>query len=185
MRTCTVGGKISNFFITSPIGDIEISCCAKGLHLVTHCAKDDSNFSPDQKIPVSVKSDTDHNITECDAAHQSYIWLKNFFTQKIASPNIPPLCSSVVKADTFCAKALQLLPKEAPFGTTITYKDLARSCGNVKACRAAGQAMSTNPVFIIIPCHRVINSDGGLGNYGHGKKNKIKQWLLEFEKNIH
>ena len=69
----------------------------------------------------------------------------------------------------------------APLGTTITYKDLAALCGNEKACRAAGHAMSSNPISYLIPCHRVVTTGNGIGNYSQGKKNKIKQWLLDFE----
>lgn len=88
-------------------------------------------------------------------------------------------------SDTFCAKALQLLPDAAPMGTTISYKDLARVCGNEQASRAAGHAMATNPVALLIPCHRVITSGGGPGNYAHGKKNNTKVWLLKFEQGSH
>jgi len=49
------------------------------------------------------------------------------------------------------------------------------------ASRAVGTAMSNNPLSILVPCHRVIKSDGRPGNYGKSTRNEIKQWLLDFE----
>ena len=49
------------------------------------------------------------------------------------------------------------------------------------ASRAVGTAMSNNPISIIVPCHRVIKSDGQLGNYAKGCRNNVKKWLLNHE----
>ncbi|WGL59730.1 methylated-DNA--[protein]-cysteine S-methyltransferase [Pigmentibacter sp. JX0631] len=67
-----------------------------------------------------------------------------------------------------------------PYGTTISYKKLAQNCGNMSASRAVGNANGKNPFCIIIPCHRVIASDGNLGGYSGGLE--IKKNLLELEK---
>lgn len=66
-----------------------------------------------------------------------------------------------------------------PFDRTITYKELALKLGNLKAIRAVGTANGANPVSIIVPCHRVIGSDGSLTGYAGGLWRK--KWLLEFE----
>ena len=71
--------------------------------------------------------------------------------------------------------------QEIPYGKTISYSQLAKSINNPKACRAVGSANGKNPVIIIIPCHRVIASNGGLGGYACGLD--IKKQLLELEKN--
>ena len=68
---------------------------------------------------------------------------------------------------------------QIPYGTTITYAELARRAGNGRAARAAGHACATNPIPIVVPCHRVIGSDGGLNGYGGGLH--IKQGLLRLE----
>jgi len=68
-----------------------------------------------------------------------------------------------------------------PFGQTKSYGDLARSIRHPKAFRAVGTANGNNPISIIIPCHRVINSGGQLGGYGGGLDRKI--FLLNLEKN--
>ncbi len=67
-----------------------------------------------------------------------------------------------------------------PFGTTITYGELARRLGRPTASRAVGHANSRNPISIIVPCHRVIGADGKLTGYAGGIDKK--QWLLEWER---
>ncbi|WP_158997791.1 methylated-DNA--[protein]-cysteine S-methyltransferase [Pigmentibacter ruber] len=67
-----------------------------------------------------------------------------------------------------------------PYGTTISYKKLAQNCGNMSASRAVGNANGKNPFCIIIPCHRVIASDGSLGGFSGGLH--IKKALLDLEK---
>jgi methylated-DNA-[protein]-cysteine S-methyltransferase len=66
-----------------------------------------------------------------------------------------------------------------PYGKTVSYKKIAEKLGNKKALRAVGKAASQNPVCILIPCHRMINSNGKLGGYSAGPK--IKERLLELE----
>jgi len=66
-----------------------------------------------------------------------------------------------------------------PFGKVLTYAELAAAAGSPRAVRAAGQAMARNPVPIVVPCHRVLPSAGGVGNYGGGVPRKVQ--LLELE----
>jgi methylated-DNA-[protein]-cysteine S-methyltransferase len=66
-----------------------------------------------------------------------------------------------------------------PFGRTASYREVAKAVGNSKAVRAVGNANRVNPVAIIIPCHRVIGSDGSLVGYGSGLWRK--RWLLAHE----
>ncbi|MFZ5354139.1 MAG: methylated-DNA--[protein]-cysteine S-methyltransferase [Bacillota bacterium] len=68
-----------------------------------------------------------------------------------------------------------------PYGQTITYKELAKRVGNEKAVRAVGGANNRNKLPIVIPCHRVIGSNGKLVGFAGGLDKK--EWLLEFEKN--
>ena len=68
---------------------------------------------------------------------------------------------------------------EIPYGTTISYGELARRVGNPKASRAVGLANGRNPVTIIVPCHRVIGAHGDLTGYGGGLERKT--WLLRHE----
>lgn len=66
-----------------------------------------------------------------------------------------------------------------PFGKTISYLELSKRLGDVKAIRAAASANGKNPLWIIVPCHRVIGSDGSLTGYAGGLSRK--QWLLNHE----
>lgn len=68
---------------------------------------------------------------------------------------------------------------EIPYGETRSYAELARSIGEPKAFRAVGAANGANPIAIIVPCHRVVSSGGGLGGYGGGVP--LKQRLLALE----
>lgn len=68
---------------------------------------------------------------------------------------------------------------EIPFGETRTYKWVAERAGSPAATRAVGRALSKNPVPIVIPCHRVIESDGSIGGYSSGVDKKRR--LLEME----
>jgi methylated-DNA-[protein]-cysteine S-methyltransferase len=74
---------------------------------------------------------------------------------------------------------LEALSREVPYGQTVSYKELAERTGNPKASRAVGSAMATNPIPIVVPCHRVLRSGGALGGYGGGLDTKV--WLLRHE----
>lgn len=67
-----------------------------------------------------------------------------------------------------------------PFGRTMSYLDLSRRLGDEKAIRAVAAANGKNPIWLIIPCHRIIGSDGSLTGYAGGLWRK--KWLIEFEK---
>jgi len=79
----------------------------------------------------------------------------------------------------FYKKALKEV-SEIPYGQTFSYKSIAKKLNNPKAYRAVANANAANPIPIIIPCHRVIQSNGDLGNYGGGRK--LKQSLVQIEK---
>ena len=68
-----------------------------------------------------------------------------------------------------------------PYGQTRTYGDIAYEIGNPRAARAVGRAQATNPMPLVIPCHRVIGSDGKLHGYGGGEGLPTKEWLLKLE----
>lgn len=107
-------------------------------------------------------------------------------------PKITGLVRSYFRGDL---KALDLIPVDveaSPFrkrvlqkmrgikaGRVMSYRELARSSGSPRAARAVGSTCATNRIPLIIPCHRVVTSDGSIGKYGYGMKKK--SWLLEFE----
>ncbi|MCJ7716586.1 MAG: methylated-DNA--[protein]-cysteine S-methyltransferase, partial [Anaerolineales bacterium] len=69
-----------------------------------------------------------------------------------------------------------------PYGETRSYGQVAAAIRNPKASRAVGQAEKSNQVPLVVPCHRVLGSDGSLTGYGGKDNTDIKAWLLDFEK---
>jgi methylated-DNA-[protein]-cysteine S-methyltransferase len=67
-----------------------------------------------------------------------------------------------------------------PYGSTISYGELARRIGSARASRAVGAANGANPLPIVVPCHRVIGANGTLTGFGGGLQ--VKQWLLDHER---
>ncbi|OAZ03769.1 methylated-DNA--[protein]-cysteine S-methyltransferase [Flavobacterium succinicans] len=82
------------------------------------------------------------------------------------------------KGTEFQQKVWQAL-LEIPFGKTCSYMDLSKKLGDVKAIRAVASANGKNPLWIVVPCHRVIGTDGSLTGYAGGLWRK--KWLLEHE----
>jgi methylated-DNA-[protein]-cysteine S-methyltransferase len=82
------------------------------------------------------------------------------------------------KGTDFQQKVWQELLK-IPFGKTMSYMDLSKKLGDVKAIRAVASANGKNPLWIVVPCHRVIGTDGSLTGYAGGLWRK--KWLLEHE----
>ena len=85
----------------------------------------------------------------------------------------------VETAGTAFQRAVWLALRDIPCGETISYAELARRVGRPAAVRAVGMANGANPVGVVVPCHRVIGSDGTLTGYGGGIERK--RWLLAHE----
>jgi len=100
--------------------------------------------------------------------------LKEYFAGKRQSFSFDHLLIT----SPFRKKSLEAVLK-IPYGKKQSYAQIAKIAGNGRAVRAAGSANATNPLPILIPCHRVISSDGTLGGYGGGVE--MKQWLLDHE----
>ena len=83
------------------------------------------------------------------------------------------------RGTSFQKRVWQQLEK-IPFGTVVSYREIAGIIGKPNACRAVGSANGKNPIAIIIPCHRVVGSDGSLTGYGGGLWRK--EWLIKHEK---
>jgi methylated-DNA-[protein]-cysteine S-methyltransferase len=79
----------------------------------------------------------------------------------------------------FRRQVLEVLAARVAYGFTCTYADLADLAGSSRAHRAVGSAMATNPIPIVVPCHRVLRTGGGLGGYGGGLD--VKRLLLSLE----
>lgn len=85
---------------------------------------------------------------------------------------------SLAMAGVFAGRVLDAV-RRVPYGTTITYGELAKGIGSPSSSRAVGMVLGSNPVCILVPCHRVVRRDGGLGGYAGGIA--AKRSLLELE----
>lgn len=101
--------------------------------------------------------------------------MRRYFKGEIGVLKDLPVATSGTAFQTSVWKALRRIKD----GTTISYGELARRIGNPRAVRAAGLANGQNPISIVVPCHRVIGSDGSLTGYGGGLHRK--HWLLAHE----
>lgn len=106
-------------------------------------------------------------------------WLDNYF--KGAKKPFPWKLIKLTTGTKFEQKVWKELWK-IPYGQTVSYKKIAKRVGSPKAVRAVGQANKKNPFPIVIPCHRVIASDGSIGGYAYGVE--MKKRLLTLEKVI-
>lgn len=101
-------------------------------------------------------------------------WLESYFSGKLLEVNFP-----VKQLTTPFQKKVYQATTSIPFGSTLSYKEVAEKTGIPKAFRAVGTALGKNNLLILMPCHRVINTDGGMGGFGGGIDVKIK--LLKHE----
>ncbi len=79
----------------------------------------------------------------------------------------------------FNGRVLRVLAESVPYGTVVDYGTLARRVGEPGAARAVGVAMGSNPLPVVVPCHRVVESDGGIGGFGGGLETKRALLALE------
>jgi len=117
--------------------------------------------------PHWVRDDTEHK-----ALHQEIL---SFLNGSLTHWS----CGVVMSGSSFRQKVWQEIAN-IPFGETITYSELAARSGNAKAFRAAASGCATNPVPLIVPCHRVLGKGGGLGGFAWGVP--YKRALLALEK---
>lgn len=147
--------KIYKIYYNSPIGIIEI----KGTEEVILSIMYVDEVKPNEENELLIKC---------------YNELKEYFKgkRKIFTVKVS------LNGTEFQNKIWDELTK-IPFGKTVTYKNMAESIGNSKAVRAVGNANGKNVLNIIVPCHRVIGSNGSLTGYGGGLWRK--KWLLTHE----
>ncbi len=103
--------------------------------------------------------------------------LDEYFSRRRKSFQLP-----VKQLGTPFQQAVWQALQAIPYGQIRSYQDIATAIGNPKAMRAVGQANNRNKLLILVPCHRVIQKDGGLGGFGCGLE--AKRWLLELEGRI-
>ena len=147
--------------VDSPVGKLRLSASQKGL------------------IAIDVKATYSKLATKPDGRAQEILaetrkQLTQYFAGDRKQFDIP----LDLRGTPFQVKAWKTLTR-IPFGKTISYAEQAKAMRNGKAFRAVGSANGKNPIPIVVPCHRVIASDGGLGGYSLGLK--MKRQLMKLE----
>ena len=104
--------------------------------------------------------------------------LDAYFSGELAALDDVPTATGGTAFQRRVWKALRTIPP----GSTASYRQIAARIGQPSASRAVGAANGANPIVIVVPCHRVISADGGLGGYGGGLGRK--RWLLAHEKSL-
>jgi methylated-DNA-[protein]-cysteine S-methyltransferase len=143
-------------YLESPVGLLEIRCSEQGVRSV-HFAEQ-RFFEPEENT---------HNLLVVKQLAEYFDGKRKIFDMPFDLEGTP-----------FQQRVWQEL-LTIPFGKTRSYMDVSRALGDLKAIRAVGTANGRNKIAIIIPCHRVIGSDGSLTGYAGGLHRK--KWLLDFE----
>ena len=144
-------------YYNSPIGILKLQCSDRYIRSVLFC-----------ELPSSINNDEHKLLQSC--AKQ----LDEYFNGKRKSFNLP----LNQEGTSFQVKIWDLLYR-IPYGKTISYNQLSKQYGDMKAIRAVASANGKNNIAIIIPCHRVIGSNQSLVGYAGGLWRK--KWLLEHE----
>jgi methylated-DNA-[protein]-cysteine S-methyltransferase len=143
-------------YMDSPIGIIEIQASEQGITKLVFT---------DKKVET---------INSCDRLQQCKIQLKEYFAGTRKTFTLP-----LDQKGTNFQKSIWSALVDIPFGKTKSYGHIANAINNPKAVRAVGAANGKNPISIIVPCHRVIGSNGTLTGYAWGLERKA--WLLKHE----
>jgi len=129
----------------------------------------------DNSITYLKTHDTDNGeFRETELIRKAHLQLKEYLEGQRQNFDLP-----LEPQGTVFQRHIWKVLCDIPYGKTITYKDLAKKAGKPKAIRAAGAANGKNPIYIIIPCHRVISTSGNLTGYAGGLAMKEKLLKLE------
>lgn len=156
------------FLLDTPIGPLTVGISTLGVQTIDFGRKKKSTVNEDQLSAAELRS-----VQKIFGAMQKEF--AQYFAGKRKEFSFP-LDRSTRRG--FRGDVLQCL-ESVRYGQTLSYSDLAKKAGSPRAYRAVGSAMATNPLPIVVPCHRVLPADGTLGNYGGGAK--IKAFLLQLE----
>lgn len=161
--------------LPTPIGDIHIVADSYGKLRATFWTDDEQDLRPvlqrqysGKRIQFEPTADP-HGLTSA---------LRGYFAGDLHSIDHLP----VEAGGTLFQREVWQALRKIPCGTTISYLELARRIGRPAAVRAVGLANGSNPVGVVVPCHRVIGSNGSLTGYGGGIERK--RWLLDHEKQM-
>lgn len=155
--------------IDSPLGAVFVAATERGL-----CAVDFGRSESEFFEKLDPRARLEKNSPEVKRALEQ---LRAYFSGARFNFDLPVDLSSLTPFQRAVLKtACRIVP-----GQVRTYHQVAKEMGRPKSSRPVGQALARNPVPIVIPCHRVIASDGTLGGYSGGSGLEAKRWLLRLE----
>lgn len=157
----------------SPVGRLLLAATGDGLVCLHYVNRDDDLEQSLQQLAERISPRVLRAPRRLDAPRRE---LDEFFDGRRRDFDIA-LDYTLIKPG-FTRRVLEQTAR-IPFGQTVTYKGIAGLAGNERAFRAAGTALGSNPLPIVVPCHRVLHSGGGLGGYTGGLD--IKRRLLAIE----
>jgi methylated-DNA-[protein]-cysteine S-methyltransferase len=162
--------KISYSFISTPfLKNVFVASTEKGVCMIEF-------LRSEKEFVAELKNRFSGEIVRDDRKNRKVLsQLEKYLEGKVRDFD----CQLDQKGTPFEMKVWSELMK-IPYGETRSYKDIARAIGRPKAFRAVGNANGSNPIPLVVPCHRVIESNGGLGGYGQGIE--VKKRLLELER---
>jgi methylated-DNA-[protein]-cysteine S-methyltransferase len=161
--------KIYRAAYRSPIGVVEIKGTETEIHSVDFAETSRDQARPKKSGRTRGRANVSPAVRECVRQLDEYFR----GTRKTFSLRLSP-------AGTRFQKEVWNALRNVGYGRTASYSDIARAVGRPLASRAVGQANRRNPLGIIVPCHRIIGSGGGLVGYGGGLWRK--EWLLAHER---
>ena len=158
--------------ISSPIGELILGIGRGGCRLIEFADRSDARRSL-AALPYNLR------VSGADQAlfRQVESELAAYFAGSASASGAPGIPLDL-RGTAFQVAVWQAL-LGIPHGETRTYAEIAGAVGNPAAVRAVGSAIGRNPVSVLVPCHRVVRTGGGLGGYGGGLWRK--EYLLEFE----
>ena len=160
-------------FIASPIGELQVICSATGVLRIGFELEDAAAKA------TEVANKLTGFWSESNEVNPHYQTLSQQLSEYFAGRRQ----SFTVAIDHQLSRGFYREVQESmlkiEFGKTASYQQLATMAGSPKAVRAVGSACATNPLPILLPCHRVTKSDGSIGNYGGGVQ--VKEFLLKLE----
>ena len=156
---------------TSPIGPLWVAVSEHGLVAVEWgMTQEDFTHLIQQRHPSQVLYDEIHTAEPLRQLSDYLAGTRREFNLPIDWSRMSPFQAQVLR-----------LTAAIPYGQTSTYKELAIQVGRPRAPRAVGRAEATNPMPLVLPCHRVLGSDGKLHGYGGPGGIELKAWLLKLE----
>ena len=154
----------------SPVGDLLVAVTDRGLVRVAFA--DELSDEVLEELAARVSPRVLRLPARTDAARRE---LEQYFAGERQRFDLP-LDWSLVRG---FAQGVLRATARVPFGEVTTYRQMAEAAGSPRASRAAGNALGSNPIPIVVPCHRVLHSGGGLGGYAGGLDRK--RYLLSLE----